>query len=342
MAAATAIGICLRAMPSDWSAALARNTVQLATTSFSPEAVDPAHDFAFGYFESPSQHGVASLDLHSGRVRHLSVMTDAEWVAWMSFSDPWLAWEQGESRYVMGNWSIQLLNTRTGSQRQLATSRLPDGTFLTGQLSFPVVGNGYVAWSQPTSHSSADLRLYRFDSGESLAVDSGKVSSPVIAARQLVWGKLGEHDSQPSLRMADAMTAKPATVPAALARPMPIGYLSGSPGYLVWTTGTELMVEQPDSGALSRYHFTRDAIKHPFQFPMLAGHFLVWYTGTSNTILDLQTGNAFDVPLPSSVAASGDEIVVTRPVPGAKGAVTNTTVSWIRTSPATRLASCSH
>ena len=58
---------------------------------------------------------------------------------------------------------------------------------------------------------------------------------------------------------ADAMTAKPATVPAALACPMPIGYLSGSPGYLVWTTGTELMVEQPDSGALSRYHRRRSA-----------------------------------------------------------------------------------
>jgi hypothetical protein len=163
----------------------------------------------------------------------------------------------------------------------------------------------------------------------------------VIAARQLVWGKLGEHDSQPSLHMADAVTVKPATVPAALAGPMPIGYLAGSPAYLVWTTGSELMVEQPGSGALIRYHFVRDAVKHPFQFPMLAGHFLVWYTGTSNTVLDLQTGIAVDIALPSSVAAAGDEIVVTRSAPGARGAVTSTTVSWIRTSPATRLDSCS-
>jgi hypothetical protein len=334
------VGICLTAMPTAWSAALARNSLELASMNFSPQAVDPAHDAVFGYFESPSQHGVASLDLHNGQVRVLAGLTDDQWVAWMSFSDPWLAWEQGESRYVMGNWSVQILNTRTGAQRQLATSRLPDGNYLTGQLAFPVVGNGYVAWSQPTSTSSAELRLYRLDSGQSLAVDSGRLSSPVIAARRLVWGKLNGEDRQPTLRMADALTLKPVDVPPSMARPMPIGFLGASTSYLAWSSGDSLLVDDLASRTLSQYRFTRDAIKHPFQFLMLAGHYLVWYTGTGNSVLDLRTGSAVDIPLPSASAAGGDVIVVATSTPGAKPGVKGTTVSWMRVTPQSSLASC--
>ena len=340
--AARTTEVCLGNLPAEWSAALAKSTFQLPSVLFSPWTVDSAHDVVYGNFQSSSQQGVAAVDLHTGRLRVLSVMSaQAAGVGWMSFSDPWLVWEQTESQYTLGNWTIQLLDTRTGKQRQLGVSRLPDGSFLTGQLSFPVVGKGYVAWSQPTSRSSVDLRLYRLETGESLALDSGKLSSPVIAAGRLVWGKFGAHDSQPSLRMADAVTLKSLAVPDLLKQPMPIGYLAGSSDYLLWTSGQTLIAEQLSNGALTRYQFARDALKHPFQFIMVAGHFVVWFTGYGNTILDMRTGQAVDVALPSASAAGGDEIVVTRPGPGPKGAVTSTSLSWLRIGPSTRLGSCS-
>jgi hypothetical protein len=327
------VDVCLGALPAEWSSALARNTIQLPSVLFNAWAVDSAHDVAYGDYQTSSRQGVASVDLHTGRLRELTVMSaQAAGVGWMSFSDPWLAWEQTESQYVLGDWTIQLLNLRTGQQRQLANSHLADGSVLTGQLSFPVVANGYVAWSQPTSHTSVDLRLYRLDTGESLALDSGRLSSPVVAARQLVWGNFGRNQTQPSLRMADAVNLRHLAVPGGIARPMPIGYLAGSSDYLVWSSGPNLMAERVSTGTVTAYRF---------QFLMLAGHFLVWFTGYANSILDLDSGHAVDLPLPSGSAAGGDVIVVTRPAPGAKGAVTSTTVSWLRITPQSRFGACS-
>lgn len=342
VAAARTVDVCTSGMPSQLSAAMEKNSLQLPSILFSPWAVDSTNDVAYGDFQSWSRHGVASVDLHTGRLRELTVMSpQAAGVGWMSFSDPWLAWEQTESQYVLGDWTIQLLNVRTGQQRQLATSHLADGSVLTGQLSFPVVTNGYVAWSQPVSHSSVDLRLYRPDVGQSKAIDSGKLSSPVVADRQLVWGKVSAHDTQPSLRMADAVTLEQVAVPGAMARPMPIGYLAGSSDYLLWSSGPNLMAERVSTGAVTTYRFTRDALKHPFQFLMLAGHFVVWFTGYANTILDLETGRAADVALPSASAAGGDLVVVARPAPGPKGAVTSTTLAWLRVTAQSHLGSCS-
>jgi hypothetical protein len=336
------VDVCLSAMPSDLSAAEARNTFQIPM-EFGPQAIDPVHDVAFGQFGSASEQGIAAIDLHTGKASIVATMSpQAAGAEWMSFSDPWLVWAQVESPSAFGDWTIQLLNTKTGKQRQLGSSRLPDGTVLTGQLAFPVVGKGYVAWSQPTSQSSADLRVYRVDTEELLTIDSGKLSSPVIAGTQLVWGKFDKNGPQPSLRMADVVTLRPVTVPRELAQPMPIGYLAGSPEYLVWTSGQSLLAEELSSGLVSEYAFTRDAVKHVFQFPMLGGHFLVWFTGVTNTVLDLRTGTAFDISLPSSVAVSADEIVVGR-TGGSKGQQTkNTSVSWFRIPAPGRLDRCSN
>lgn len=334
--------VCLTTMPSDFTAALAQGTVQLPGMAFSPQAVDAGHDVAFGTLQMTSELDVAALDLRTGRLRVLAAMPPpATGVSWMSFDDPWLAWEQTNSNDNLGNWSIEVLNTQIGLQRRLATSRLPDGTILTGQLAFPIVANGYVAWSQPTSAWSADLRLFRFDTASVETLDSGKLSSPVVAAGRLVWGKFGANQTLPSLRMADARTLQTVSIPPTLAGPMPIGYLAGSADYLVWTSGDSLAVERTATGAVQHYRFGSASLQHPFQFPMLARHFLVWFTGSSNTILDLRTGAAVDVALPSSVAAAGDEIVIARTAPGAKGAVTSTTVSWMRVTAASGLPSCS-
>jgi streptogramin lyase len=121
---------------------------------------------------------------------------------------------------------------------------------------------------------------------------------------------------------------------------MPIGYLAGSSDYLLWTSGASLMAQRVSTGSITAYRFTSDALKHPFQFLMLAGHFAVWFTGYANSILDLDTGRAVDVPLPSGSAAGGDVIVVARTPAGAKGAIASTAVSWLRVTPQDRLGAC--
>lgn len=338
--------MCFAAAPPEWTAAMSKTVATLPAVNFGAVAVDDVHDVAYGFFQSTDQRGVAAVDMRTGNLSVVSTMTAQEaGVAWMSYADPWLVWAQGEAVDNLGNWSIQAWNRQTGERLQLATSQLPDGTDLRGELVYPVVGDGYAAWNQPTSASSADLRIYRFSSHQSTTLDSGRLSSPVLASRSLVWAKFTGSAAQPSFRFADAETLRVTATPAELTGTRPIQYLAGSSRYLVWTEGTSGQATDPGTlwaYDLSARHLTRYVTdSHYLQFPMLAGPILAWFAATVSAILDLRTGDGFDVPLPGSIGAEGDAIVVSRMAPGTKGAVTSTTVSLLRPSVLPSVQSCS-
>jgi hypothetical protein len=143
--------------------------------------------------------------------------------------------------------------------------------------------------------------------------------------------------------MADADTLQSVTTPAVLATRRPIVYLAGSPEYLVWTESVSTLVaSELGTGKEFRYSFGSDAIMHPFQFPTLAGHFLIWFTGYSNTILDLKTGGAIDINLPGAVAGVNGQIVIAQIAAGQKGAITDTTVTSFDPSLMSKLPPCHH
>ena len=117
-------------------------------------------------------------------------------------------------------------------------------------------------------------------------------------------------------------------------------YLAGSPDYLVWTEGTaSLFAYQFRTGQISGYSFATDALNHPFQFPTVVSHYLVWFTGGANTVVDLETGNGFDIDLPSSIAGADREIVIAR-TQGTKTGPKSTTVSTIKLDEMGGLRTC--
>jgi hypothetical protein len=336
--------LCFNAPPGDWSAALSKPAVALTGVKFLPMAMDGVRHVVYGPFETKQQQGIAGVDLSTGTVGTISIMSaDASGVAWMDYSDPWLVWAQGESQYVLGNWTIQAWNRLTQEKVELASSRLPDGTYLGNELAFPVAGHGYVGWNQPTSRSSVDLRLYMLGSRRSTTLDSGTLSSPVFAGRYLVWAKINDGQSDATLQFVDAETLKPVPAPRELSRPNRVNYLAGSPDFLLWianaSTASEekLVVDELATGRLTTY--TSDET-HYLQFPVLAGKFLVWYSPAGNSIADLRTGAAIDISQNGSVAAGGDDLVVGTLAAGAKGAITSTTISVLRTSTLSNLRTC--
>lgn len=228
--------MCFNAPPADWAAAMSKSVATLDGVNFGPSAVDDEGRIAYGYFSSASQQGIAAVDLATGKMSIVSLISPSEsGVAWMSYAAGWLVWAQGESHTVLGSWTIQIWNSQTHEQRQIATSRLSDGTYLTGQLVFPAVSHGYVAWNQPVSTTSADVRVYRFATGAMTTLDSGYVSSPVFAGTYLVWGKkAAAGSSQADFRFADATTLELVAGPTELRRRYPATYLAGSPEYMLW------------------------------------------------------------------------------------------------------------
>lgn len=117
--------------------------------------------------------------------------------------------------------------------------------------------------------------------------------------------------------------------PGPLRNPGPLVYLAGSPEYLAWSSGNLNILTVWSVGTDRLLYFTQSDSGHPFQFLQLAGHFVLWYTGNGSSVLDLQTGKAFDVA--GSVAASADTIAVgeqlRRPPKGAFASVRVSTLA---------------
>lgn len=342
------IEMCFNVPPADWAAAMSNPVATLSGVNFGPSAVDDERGIVYGFFQSASEQGIAAVDLNTGKMSLVSLMSPSEsGVAWMSYADGWLAWAQGESHGELGIWSIQVWNSQTHEKRQIATSRLADATYLTGQLVYPVVGNGYVAWNQPVSNTSADVRVYRFATRTMTTLDSGYVSSPVLAGSYLVWGKKGgASDSPAEFRFADAATLEPVAGPAELRRPYAATYLAGSPDYVLWIAISQ--VASPNNSMMSVDDLATGRItafgaqNHYLQFPTIAGPYLVWFGADKNSVVDLPTASGFDIPLPGGVAAAGDTIVVAKVSSFSKvsASASTTTISVIHPSQLSRLASC--
>jgi hypothetical protein len=323
-----------------------KTVATLKGINFGPGAVDDARGIAYGGFTSAKQHGIAAVNLATGKMTVVLVMSKSEsGFAWMSYADGWLVWSQGESHGGLGIWSIQAWNTQTHERRQLATSRLANGTYLTGELAFPVVGHGYVAWNQPVSSTSADVRVYRFATKTMTTLDSGYVSSPVFAGTYLAWGK-GQAASDPlaEFRFADATTLALVVAPPTLSGRYPLTYLAGSPDYMLWIalpetltpSNSAMSVDELATGRVTEY----GAQDHYLQFPTLAGPYFVWAGGDRNSVVDLRTASGFDIPLPGGVSAAGDTIVVATIAGFSKSSVSSTAISVVHPSRLSRLAPC--
>jgi hypothetical protein len=319
-------------MPAEWASALSTTTVELPQLQwFATEAVDDVGNTAYGTYHFGNKYGVGAVSFTNRRFQAISTKAKTNWggVLWMSFSNPWLVWAEGDLK-LPGAWALEAWNIKTHELRKVASSRL-----LAGQYTFPVVGQDYIAWSQAVTNASAEIRIYRFTSQTTSVLDSGRLSPPVFAGKYLVWSKYLGSDPTPTFQIVDAMTLTPQQLPPLLTQPEPVTYLAGSPEYLLWTESQTLMAAYDfTAGKLATYQISRqDQGRNALQFPMLAGRILTWWSGVQDAVLDLSTGHGFDV-VNGAAAASGSLLVVS----GAKGTVPN--LSALRLTPTTDITSC--
>ena len=319
--------LCFSNPPSDWALAMSKVVASFDRMNFGLGAVDEQDGLAFGGTFG-SGNTIASVDLASGQMKVAGPMA-SNGFGWMTYADGWLVWPLLGS----GNSSIQVLNVRTHELRQIE-SPLP-GT--------AAVGHGYVAWTEATKNQSSDLRVYQLATGTITTLDSGLLTSAVFAGDYLLWAKRAPGDSNPSFVFADATTLKTVAVPSELRAPREIGNLAASPDRLVWTSTPK--TSTPDTGMwfvddlASGTVKTFGALNHYFQFPQLAGPYLVWFGADKNSIVDLRTGNGLDIPLPGGVEAADDTIVIVR-VSTLPGSVSRSEISVLHPSQLSPLGPC--
>jgi hypothetical protein len=325
--------LCFTAPPPDWATAMAHVAATLDGVNFGVGAIDEQDGVVYGGAWMGSRPTIASVSLSTGRMTAVAPMS-ASGFGWMTYADGWLVWIEP------GVLDLQLWNARTHEIRQVAAGPQLAGTsYLTGALVDPVIGHGYMAWSQPVSSQSAELRVYELATGHVTILDSGDVGSPVFAGADLVWTKRDAGAADPHFVFADASTLQPVAAPAELRNPRGIGFVAGAPDRLVWAgtlgspNGTWFVDDL--AGAIRTY----TASGHYSQFPQLAGPYLVWFGADKNSIVDLRSGAGFDLQLPGGVAAAGDTIVIDK-LSGTKGSVSRTDVSVLHPSRLSSLGPC--
>jgi hypothetical protein len=284
------------------------------------------------------------VDLSTGRLTTIApVANDAGGVGAMGVDLPWLVWEQLDSQTLLDNWSIHAWNQTTGASWVVSTSRLPDGTYVRGQQPLPVVRGTTAAWAQPipstTGTVAAEIRVVDLASRKQSTLDSGRLSSPVFAGPYLAWAKI-DADGTYRIHAVDATSGKPVGLPDRVSRPGAIMYLGGSSQYLAWSTNNNLELIVWQVGTARYYDMVMPDTRHYFQFLQIAGHFVLWYTGTGSSVLDLTTGAAFDIT--GSAAGSSDLIVLEQPVhaPTNKVESVASRISSIPTSAAPVIPAC--
>ena len=287
---------------------MANVAATLDGTNFAAGAIDEQHGVVYGGAWTGSRSIIASVALATGKMTAVAPMS-ASGFGWMTYADGWLVWAEP------GVADLQLWNANTHESRQVAAGPQLEGTsYLTGSHNDAVIGHGYMAWSQAVSSTSADLRVYELATGHVTILDSGDVGSPVFAGVDLVWTKRDAGAAHPRFVFANASTLQRVAAPAELSAAREIGFVAGSPERLVWT-GTP-GYSSPDNGTWFADDLAAGTIRtyiasgHYFQFPHLAGPYLVWFGADKNSIVDLRSGTGIDLPLPGGVDATGDTIVV--------------------------------
>lgn len=323
---------CFGALPAQSRAAFdAHSFTTTGGLDFGPLAVTKG--LVIGQLNT-NPKSLAEIDLASGRMTRIaSLDPKAAGTGWLSADLPWVVWQQGDSKYNIGDWSVHARNQTSGVETVLATSRLGNGSFVYGQVPQPVVRHGVAFWAQPLPRMSqqpqAELRMVDLATGHASVLHSGTISSPVFAGSYLVWAK-SDSDGKNFFQAVEADTQKPVALPEGLrSLGSTIGYLGGSQDYLAWSQAgggsNDLMVWKVDTEQY--YHATLD-VNHPVQFMQLAGHFMVWFAATRSSVLDLTTGYGFDIK--GSLAASPEAIVES----------SGSRLSWIPTASAPAIGGC--
>jgi hypothetical protein len=272
---------------------------------------------AFGQVTTSAGSGIGRVDLDTGATSQLTTyVAGVSGLGAMAADGSWVVWEQLDSVTDLSDWSVHAWNLTSGTHTVLATARPPGAAPVPGQQPIPVLHNGTAAWAQPVAgpNGAAGAQVWVVDlaTGQHRVLDSGLVSSPVYAGGYLVWARSDPGQGY-SLHGVDGQSLAPVALPAGLLHPGSIGYLAGSPDYLVWSSqDTTTLTAYPFHRGTSTSYASNDG-RHFFQFLQVSGHYLVWYAGATSALLDLTTGAGFD--LPGTVAATPQTVAVARSQP---------------------------
>ena len=347
--AVSTIRICIGPIPEAWNSAFKSESVVTPTgVSFSLANQGLTSDVAFGQFRTDSDTGIGSINLRTGSLVKLTHFpAGVSGTGWMAVDGSWLVWEQSDSNVDPTNWTLRALNLVSSEQLILTGStKLAGGLFQMGQSPVPVVSNGVVAWGEPTASPDNSPRskvvLYNLTSRQAMTIDAGIVSSPVFAGDKLVWAKIDPTSHAYSFAAVQSDTLASVDVTTLFPKPDSIVNLAGSGEYLAWTLNGSMQMEvlRLSDHQLREYPSPDD--RHHLQFPMLVSHYAAWYSGNVSSVLDLDTGRAFDVN--GSVAAASGTIAKLEPVgvipKGGNGQVTvsGLSVSSVPGMPATACA----
>lgn len=298
----------------------------------------------YGQFNSSQASGIGVVDLDTRRFEEIERFgTASAGTVWMAVELPWFVWTQANSSTNLADWTLYARNLETGKRIAVATApKSADGSFLLGQPPLPVLRGGRVSWAQPLPKlgqtAQSEIHIFDLASLSDQTLVSGTLSSPVYAGPYLIWATRTPAGRY-AFQAVGAEDLKPADLPARLKDPGTILYLAGSPTRLAWNAEGNLALTIWRFGTENLTEYNAPDIKHYFQFLQLAGDYVLWYGGITSTVMDLRTGNGFDVN--GTVAGTSSAIAQSEPTqPASRGTFVSSRVSLLSLSDAPGISTC--
>ncbi|MGC2191890.1 MAG: hypothetical protein WA751_06125 [Candidatus Dormiibacterota bacterium] len=307
--------------------------------------------FAFGqvYSSSSTQLAIGEGNLLTGRITEIAPLpVNASGIGAVAADLPWVVWQEADSIYNEGDWSLRAWNQNTGTTRLLDSSA--DTTETQGPPT-PVLWDGMASWVEKTAADSSRLVVADLATGKTRTLAAGEPGGPAIAGPYLVWTQEQSAD-RVTFHAAFTRNLRPATLPRALRGTQNISSIGGSSTYLAWGTDelAKLMVWKV--GSKYREEFAPAVPKDGspnssplFQFLQLAGPYVIWYTGIAFLTMDLKTGKGFVESGADAyvTAGSGEWLVASGAPPSSAPRSTAFSQSWmlpLRTAAVPPIDSC--
>lgn len=319
-------------IPQSWEAAFRRRTVTVGA-AFAPLVVDQT--LLYGQVTTTSRTSIAQVNINTGQLGMIAGLPpSAAGVGAMAAAGSWVVWQEGDSAYQPADWRVRAWNSRTGAITLLASSAMSNGTFVQGQPPIVVLQGDHAAWAEPMGSTVYQITVVNLATGQRHVLVTGRASSPVYVGGYLLWAQ-EQADGSTFFRSVNAVTLKSVTLPTALRGPQSVLYLAGSPQYLAWSNQSSSALMVWRTGAPFYTQFLPQIPLPHVQFIQLSGHFALWYSGTADNVLDINSGKGFVGPVsPAGFATllTGSSAAILETIDGASPSKTDPLPSTVHVS----------
>lgn len=294
---------CTVPLPDSWRSQVQAANVPLPTGSrVIPFAAGTDTSAFFAELYSVAWSGVVSIKVPSGELKRIAAFKDPAIDQAYSggFDGRWLVWVELLSQTNWNDWQIWAWDSATNQAFQIGAPATANGQPVSGPFEKADVSDGRAAWVQANQAGTGDVHLYSLLDRHDQVIESGAIDPVAFWGSDLIWQHLDVPGQSGHLKMIDASTGQPVSVPEPLASVRHLAFLAVSNDLVSWTDGQSIWAYRSQNPIASLVYEQSD---HSASYLAIAGDLITWAGSMGPVALDLRSSS-----VASLTGGNGDRV----------------------------------